>query len=111
MIQMLIVLPVLNSMKGKKFQNIQPNFLSNFLLKIIIYVYSEQQWRVFTGNELGTLLGWWALECYKIQSPGKDLKNCYMLASTVSSKMLRAMAKVEGFNFIGRYLSEIEFFE
>lgn len=35
-----------------------------------------------------------------MQSPGKDLKDCYMLASTVSSKMLRAMAKAEGFNFI-----------
>lgn len=61
---------------------------------------SEQQWRVFTGNELGALLGWWSLQCYKTQYPDGDLKECYMLASTVSSKMLRAMAKAEGFNFI-----------
>lgn len=64
------------------------------------YNENEQQWRVFTGNEIGALLGWWALECFKMQSPKKDLKDCYMLASTVSSKMLRAMAKAEGFNFI-----------
>lgn len=55
---------------------------------------------MFTGNEIGPLLGWWALECFKFRSPEKDLNDCYMLASTVSTKMLRAMAKVEGFNFI-----------
>lgn len=55
---------------------------------------------MFTGNEIGALLGWWSLECLKLQSPEKDLKECYMLASTVSSKMLRAMAKAEGFNFV-----------
>lgn len=56
---------------------------------------------MFAGNEIGALLGWWALECFKFRSPGaNDLKDCYMLASTVSSKLLRAMAKVEGFNFI-----------
>lgn len=55
---------------------------------------------MFTGNELGALLGWWALQCLKFQSPDIDLKECYMLASTVSSKMLRSMAKVEGFNFV-----------
>lgn len=35
-----------------------------------------------------------------MQTPEKDLKDCYMLASTVSSKMLRAMAKADGFNFV-----------
>lgn len=99
MIQMPIVLHALNSMKGKTFKR-KSKFNKLFLLIFHIENYSEQQWRVFTGNEMGALLGWWALECYKMQSPGKDLKDCYMLASTVSSKMLRAMAKAEGFNFI-----------
>lgn len=85
---------VLNSMKGKKVKMKIPK------QKLNSWVFSEQQWRVFTGNELGALLGWWALECYKMQSPDEDLKDCYMLASTVSSKMLRAVAKAEGFNFI-----------
>lgn len=70
------------------------------MIKKNLPICSEQQWKVFTGNEIGALLGWWALECFRMQSPEKDLKDCYMLASTVSSKMLRTMAKVEGFNFI-----------
>lgn len=55
---------------------------------------------MFTGNELGALLSWWALQCYKEINVGKNLNDCYMLASTVSSKIIRAIAKVEGFHFI-----------
>lgn len=61
---------------------------------------SENQWKVFTGNEIGALLGWWSIECYKRQNTGTSLSDCYMLASTVSSKMLRALANAEGLNFI-----------
>lgn len=61
---------------------------------------STKQWKVFTGNEIGALLGWWSAECFKRQNPGKSLDNCYMLASTVSSKILRSMARAEGFHFI-----------
>ncbi len=57
------------------------------------------KWRVFTGNELGALLGWWSVEYYKTVEPGKKLDDCYLLASTVSSKFLKSMAKVEGFCF------------
>lgn len=57
------------------------------------------QWRVFSGNELGSLLGWWSVKYYKDKNAGKDLKDCYVLASTVSSKMLKSMAVIEGFNF------------
>lgn len=56
-------------------------------------------WRVFNGNELGSLLGWWTMQYFKEKNPGKTLNDCYLLASTVSSKMLRAIGKVEGFNF------------
>ncbi|KAG4076207.1 hypothetical protein HA402_014756 [Bradysia odoriphaga] len=59
-----------------------------------------RQWKVFTGNELGALLGWWAFECYKKLNPNENFSDCYMLASTVSSKVLRAIANVEGFQFI-----------
>lgn len=69
------------------------NFLSNS-------IYSTEQWKVFTGNELGALLGWWSVECFKRQHPTKSLDDCYMLASTVSSKILRAMGRIEGFHFI-----------
>ncbi|MBN3310223.1 PGM2 protein, partial [Amia calva] len=58
------------------------------------------EWRVFSGNELGALLGWWIFRCWKEQnSDASALKDVYMLASTVSSKILRAIALKEGFHF------------
>nr|CAD7399459.1 unnamed protein product [Timema cristinae] len=58
----------------------------------------NKSWKVFTGNELGALLGWWSLHCFKNKT-NADLDNVYMLASTVSSKILKSMAVIEGFNF------------
>ncbi|XP_029918708.1 phosphopentomutase [Myripristis murdjan] len=58
------------------------------------------QWRVFSGNELGALLGWWMFHCWKQENPdAAAVKNLYMLSSTVSSKILRAIALKEGFHF------------
>ncbi|MEE6462274.1 hypothetical protein FKM82_001538 [Ascaphus truei] len=58
------------------------------------------EWKVFSGNELGALLGWWIFTCWKEQNQNPDaIKNVYMLASTVSSKILRAIAVKEGFHF------------
>ncbi|XP_056412490.1 phosphopentomutase isoform X2 [Hyla sarda] len=58
------------------------------------------EWKVFSGNELGALLGWWIFTCWKEQNPEPSaVKNVYMLASTVSSKILRAIAVQEGFHF------------
>ncbi|XP_041642300.1 phosphoglucomutase-2 [Cheilinus undulatus] len=58
------------------------------------------QWRLFSGNELGALLGWWMFRCWKQQNPdAAAVKNLYMLSSTVSSKILRAIALKEGFHF------------
>lgn len=57
------------------------------------------EWRVFSGNELGALLGWWL---YILEEKNQDrsaLKDTYMLSSTVSSKILRAIALKEGFHF------------
>lgn len=57
-------------------------------------------WKVFSGNELGALLGWWIFTCWKEHNPDPSaVKNVYMLASTVSSKILRAIAVQEGFHF------------
>ncbi|XP_031839249.1 phosphoglucomutase 2 isoform X2 [Nomia melanderi] len=58
------------------------------------------EWYIFTGNELGALLGWWMMHTYQVQHPDTDFSNVYMLASTVSSKILLSMAKQEGFNFV-----------
>ncbi|XP_028902350.1 phosphoglucomutase-2 [Ornithorhynchus anatinus] len=58
------------------------------------------EWKVFSGNELGALLGWWTFTCWKEKNPDLTaLKDVYMLASTVSSKILRAIALKEGFHF------------
>lgn len=59
------------------------------------------KWKVFSGNELGALLGWWIFQCWKQQKKeGKaSIKDVYMLSSTVSSKILCAIAVKEGFHF------------
>ncbi|KAM9853324.1 glucose 1,6-bisphosphate synthase [Aulostomus maculatus] len=57
-------------------------------------------WKVFTGNEMAALLGWWMFFNWKAshRDPA-DCQSVYMLATTVSSKILQAFARVEGFNF------------
>ncbi|XP_053312605.1 glucose 1,6-bisphosphate synthase [Spea bombifrons] len=58
------------------------------------------RWKVFTGNELAALLGWWLFFCWKKNCPkGSDVEDVYMLATTVSSVILRAVAAKEGFHF------------
>jgi len=57
------------------------------------------EWRVFKGNEIGTLLASWELRWHRAGNDGKVDPNAIMLASTVSSKMLGAMANAEGFRF------------
>ncbi|KPA82483.1 phosphomannomutase-like protein [Leptomonas pyrrhocoris] len=56
-----------------------------------------QGWKCFTGNELGTLLGWWAIECARRR--GAPLKKCLMLSTVVSSCVLRTMAVHEGVQY------------
>ncbi|XP_066247940.1 phosphopentomutase isoform X2 [Euwallacea similis] len=58
------------------------------------------EWKIFNGNELGTLFGWWLLECHKKKHPDIPLDKVYMVASTVSSMILSTMAKAEGFHFL-----------
>ncbi|XP_029373764.1 glucose 1,6-bisphosphate synthase isoform X3 [Echeneis naucrates] len=57
-------------------------------------------WKVFTGNELAALLGWWMFLNWKESHPDPaDTQNVHMLATTVSSKILQAFARIEGFHF------------
>nr|CDS23113.1 phosphoglucomutase 2 [Echinococcus granulosus] len=56
-------------------------------------------WKILSGNELATLLGWWMWTNWRKRNPHADLSKVYMIASTVSSKILRAIAQKEGFNF------------
>nr|KAI8734278.1 phosphoglucomutase-2-like [Biomphalaria glabrata] len=61
---------------------------------------TESGWRVFTGNEIGTFLGWWCWNSWRQNNPSVNVSDVYMLSSTVSSKILESIAKKEGFNFI-----------
>ncbi|KAH8348812.1 hypothetical protein KR084_011301 [Drosophila pseudotakahashii] len=58
------------------------------------------RWKLFNGNELAALFGWWALENYKTRTPKPAVPNCVMIATLVSSRILAAMARVEGFVFV-----------
>ncbi|KAF2640374.1 hypothetical protein P280DRAFT_550137 [Massarina eburnea CBS 473.64] len=54
-------------------------------------------WHIFTGNELGILIGSYLFERYPADKPRDKMA---MLASTVSSRMLHALAQKEGFHFV-----------
>lgn len=56
-------------------------------------------WRIFTGNEIGSLFAWWAWRCYREANPTADPANVYMLGSAVSTKMVASIAAVEGFKY------------
>nr|XP_020647537.1 glucose 1,6-bisphosphate synthase isoform X1 [Pogona vitticeps] len=57
-------------------------------------------WKVFSGNELAALFGWWMFTCWKQNCPKEaNVKDVYMMATTVSSKILKAIAVREGFHF------------
>jgi len=55
---------------------------------------SDGEWYIMNGNEIAALLAWWVWKNMRRQD------ECVMLASTVSSKFLAAMAEKEGFEFI-----------
>lgn len=57
----------------------------------------KKKYKLFSGNELGALLGWWTLESYKRNEENPELSNCVMISSTVSSNILKTMAEHEGF--------------
>lgn len=58
----------------------------------------DGKWIVFTGDQLGALFASRELAIYK--QSGKPLEKLAMVASTVSSKMIEAMAHAEGFKFV-----------
>lgn len=54
-------------------------------------------WRVFTGNEIGALFASWQYRWF-LERGGKP-SDAVMIASTVSSKLISSMARIEGFTF------------
>lgn len=59
----------------------------------------DGKWKIFTGNELGALLGWWLWINWRLRNPNSPVSKVAMLSSTVSSKILHTMSKREGFYF------------
>ena len=60
---------------------------------------ADGAWKIFTGNELGILLAAWSWYSYIKRHPHVDRTKVLMVNSTVSSKMIRALAHKEGFEF------------
>ncbi|KDQ60575.1 hypothetical protein JAAARDRAFT_124136 [Jaapia argillacea MUCL 33604] len=58
---------------------------------------SDGRWTTFTGDQLGSVFASRVLELYRVS--GKPIDKLAMVASTVSSKMVEAMAAAEGFKF------------
>lgn len=54
------------------------------------------EWKQLTGNEIGCLFAAYVLETTKLPD---ELKKTYLVNSTVSSQLLRAMAEKEGCHF------------
>jgi phosphomannomutase len=69
-------------------------------------------WRIFNGNEIGAILAWWQLQVHlaKHGESGYKRENLYYIASTVSSKMLGALAKKEGLVFEVLQLLRVRFY-
>lgn len=61
--------------------------------------FNHGEWRVFNGNEIGALFGWWIWHEWKNNFNG-EARQCYMISSAVSSKILETFAEKEGFNFV-----------
>ncbi|CAH2108603.1 unnamed protein product [Euphydryas editha] len=62
-------------------------------LAVAEYNDKTKSWKVFTGNEMGTLLGWWLLQQYAARGALLDEDDVFLVASVVSSKMLRAVGR------------------
>lgn len=57
---------------------------------------SDGAWRVFSGNEIGSLLGYWVIQQWKQQQLSTPAA---VLASVVSSRMLKKIALTEGLQY------------
>ena len=55
------------------------------------------EWKIFTGDEIGAIMAYFLFQTHKRN--GEDVSKFCMIASTVSSKLLKKMAEVEGFRF------------
>ena len=58
------------------------------------FKFCRKDWHVFSGNEIGALLGYWQLHIYTTKFK-MDRSDLVFVNSAISSKMLRSMAREE----------------
>lgn len=56
-------------------------------------------WKIFNGNEIGILFAGWVWEQFRQKNPTADVSRCAMVSTAVSSKMIKSMAAIEGFQY------------
>lgn len=56
-------------------------------------------WYVFSGNDIGAVIGWWIITRFK-SLHSDSVSDGFCLASTVSSRLLQAIAIKEGVNYV-----------
>lgn len=78
---------------------------------------ASETWYVFSGNEIGVLLGHWCISKWKKENEGRDSTAPAVLASVVSSRMLKCIAETEnviycdtltGFKWLGNKAIELK---
>lgn len=74
---------------------------------------SSGHWRIFTGNEVGTLLGWWAFTTYKERRPHFDgecvsvLKRRFLLRIHLHPSSHKFIVRAELQPFCSSYILNI----
>ena len=67
-------------------------------------------WHLFTGNEIGSILGHWMISKWKAAGGAGGAEDgsrpAAVLASVVSSRMLRRIAQVEGVQYFDTLTGE-----
>jgi len=59
----------------------------------------DSKWRIFSGNEIGVILGHWQITQAKANNNNNNNNNMALLASVVSSRMLKSIAEQESISY------------
>lgn len=88
---------ILMQIVSRWLKNNQSKLHASFNMYFLNINYFSGEWRVFTGNEMGTLLTWWVWKNWRERNPNADLSKTWILNSAVSSQIVYTMSKIEGF--------------
>lgn len=57
----------------------------------------KKGWKIFSGNEIASIFAHYIWAEFRRTNPSVDPQDCYMLTTSVSTRLLKKMAQVEGF--------------